>query len=206
MILTVILGTAGQVEQSAAADLPALTLPQVSLAAFAELPPPKTLEVTPGLKDSATTVDKAANAKGVLKMLGIRLTPAQKKFLNEHKFLLVPKRATRFKGTMGDGWEWDEMLGMFDEIGGSEAASERKPENARLVTPDVLLHAFHKYFENSLEYLERFDLAPLLRRFLSQAQANALKYRGQSSGKLAARYELVAAQLTVPLVILGNAQ
>ncbi len=60
------------------------------------------------------------------------------------------------------------MLGMFDEVGGSESEAERRPENARLVTPDVLLHAFHKYFENSLEYLERFDLAPLLRRFLSQ--------------------------------------
>ena len=107
---------------------------------------------------------------------------------------------------MGDGWEWDEMLGMFDEVGGSESEAERRPENARLVTPDVLLHAFHKYFENSLEYLERFDLAPLLRRFLHQAQASALKYRGQSSGKLAARYEMVAAQLTVPLVILENAQ
>jgi hypothetical protein len=206
MLLALILTTAGQVGQSAAADLPALTLPPVTLTAFADLPPQQTLEVTPALKDSATTVDKAANARGVMKMLGIRLTPAQKKFLNEHKFLMVPKRATRFKGTMGDGWEWDEMLGMFDEIGGSEAASERKPENARLVTPDVLLHAFHKYFENSLEYLERFDLAPLLRRFLTQAQACALKYRGQSSGKLAARYELVAAQLTVPLVLLENAQ
>jgi len=206
MLLTVILGTAGQVGQSAAADAPALTLPPVSLTAFAELPPPKTLEVTPALKDSATTVDQAANAKGVMKMLGVQLTAAQKKFLNEHKFLLIPKRATRFKGTMGDGWEWDEMLGMFDEVGGSEAVSERRPENARLVTPDVVLHALHKYFENSLEYLERFDLVPLLRRFLSQAQANALKYRGQSSGNLAARYELVAAQLTVPLVILENAQ
>ena len=107
---------------------------------------------------------------------------------------------------MGPGWEWDEMVGMFDEVGGSESVAARRPENARLVTPDVLLHAFHKYFENSLEYLERFDLAPLLRRFLHQAQSSALKYRDQSSGKLAARYEVVAAQLTVPLVILENCQ
>ena len=33
----------------------------------------KTLEVTPALKDSATTVDKAANVKGVMKLLGIQL-------------------------------------------------------------------------------------------------------------------------------------
>jgi hypothetical protein len=206
MMLTVILTTAGPVGRSAAADVPALTLPPVKLAPFAELPPQKTLEVTPALKDSATTADKAANYKGVMNLLGIQLTTGQKKFLNEHKFLMIPKRATRFKGKMGDGWEWDEMLGMFDEVGGSESAAERRPENARLVTPDVVLHAFHKYFGNSLEYIERFDLAPLLRRFLSQAQANALKYRDQSGGKLATRYELVAAQLTVPLVLLSNAQ
>ena len=170
-ILTVILTTAGQVGRSAAAEAPVLTLPPVTLAAFAEVPSLKTLEVTPALKDSATTVDKAANLKGVMKLLGVQLSADQKKFLNEHKFLLIPKRATRFKGTMGDGWQWDEMLGMFDEVGGSESAAMRRPENARLVTPDVLLHTFHKYFENSLEYLERFDLAPLLRRFLGQAQA-----------------------------------
>ena len=47
---------------------------------------------------------------------------------------------------------------------------------------------------------------PCCAAFCSQAQANALKYRDQSSGKLAARYEVVAAQLTVPLVLLSNAQ
>jgi hypothetical protein len=205
-ILTVILTNAGQVGPGAAAEAPVLTLPPVKLTAFAELPPKPTLTVTPRLQDSATTVDKAVNLKGVMKLLGVQLSPDQKNFLNDHKFLMIPKRATRFKGTMGNGWEWDEMLGMFDEVGGSESVARRLPENARLVTPDVLLHAFHKYFENSLEYLERFDLAPLLRRFLQQAQANALRYRDQSSGKLAARYEVVAAQLTVPLVLLSNAQ
>ncbi len=206
MLLIVCFAFAGQVGPSAAADPPGLTLPPVALSAFAEVPPLKPQEVTPSLKDAATTVDKAANLKGVLKLLGVQLSPGQKKFLNDNKFLLIPKRATRFKGTMGEGWDYDEMLGMFDEVGGPESVEKRRPEHARLVTPDVMLHGFHKYFENSLEYLERFDLAPLLRRFLQQAQAQALKYRDQSSGKLAARYELVAAQLTVPLVILGNAQ
>ena len=129
MILTVSLTTASQVGQSAAADLPVLTLPPVALSAFAEVPPVKTLEVTPALKDYATTADKAANVKGVMKLLGVQLTPGQKKFLDEHKFLLIPKRATKFKGKMGEGWEYDEMLGMFDEVGGSESVAERRLEN-----------------------------------------------------------------------------
>jgi hypothetical protein len=206
MVLTVVLTTVGQAGQGAAAEVPGLILPAVALSAEAKLPLQKTLKVTPALKDSATTLDQAANYQGVMQLLGVQLTAGQEKFLNEHKFLLIPKGTTRFKGIMGEGWEYDEMLGMFDEVGGSESVAMRQPENARLVTPDVLLHGFHKYFENSLEYLERFDLAPLLRRFLQQAQAGALKYRQQSSGKLAARYEVVAAQLTVPLVILENSQ
>jgi hypothetical protein len=181
----------------------ALTLPAVKLEAFAELPPPVHFEVTPSLQDSATTVDKATNYKEVVKFLGLKLTEGQKKFLNEHKFLLIPKRATGFKGKMG---EYDEMLGMFDAVGGYTLPIERKPENARLVTPDVVLHAFHKYFQNSLEYLETYDLASLLHRFLQQAQARALEYRAASGGQLAERYEVIAAQLTVPLIIMENIQ
>ena len=41
MILTVILTTAGQVGPGAAAEVPVLTLPPVTLTAFAELPPQK---------------------------------------------------------------------------------------------------------------------------------------------------------------------
>src|SRR4030066_337730 len=91
-------------------------------------------------KAPATTVDKAANLKGVMNLLGVQLTAGQKKFLNEHKFLMIPKRATRFKGTMGDGWEWDEMLGMFDEIGGAESEGGRGGGEARLGGPGGMPH------------------------------------------------------------------
>ena len=79
MLLTVILTTVGPAGPGAAAEPPALTLPPVALTAFAEVPPLKTLEVTPALKDSATTVDQAANAKGVMKLLGVQLTAGAEK-------------------------------------------------------------------------------------------------------------------------------
>ena len=47
MVLTVCLITVGHGGQSAAADPPVLTLPPVTLSAFAEVPPLKTLEVDP---------------------------------------------------------------------------------------------------------------------------------------------------------------
>ena len=205
-VLTVVCAGFALSGRSAAAGLPALSLPEVKLEVFGEIPPLKALQVKPELKDSATSVDQAANAKAVLKFLGVNLSPDDKKFLDENKFLLIPRRATKFKGKLQEWWEYDEMLGMCDEVGGPDAVEMRRPEHAKLVTPDVMLHALHKYFENSLEYLERFELAPLLRRFLYQAQARALECRGRSEGVLAERFEMVAAQLTVPLVILENAQ
>jgi hypothetical protein len=54
--------------------------------------------------------------------------------------------------------------------------------------------------------LEKTELAGTLRRFLTAMQAKALEYKAASKGQLAQHYELIAAQLTVPLVILENAR
>ena len=86
--------------QSAAAGLPALSLPEVKLEVFGEIPPLKALKVKPELKDSATSLDQAANARAVLKFLGVNLSSDDKKFLDENKFLLIPRRATKFKGKL----------------------------------------------------------------------------------------------------------
>ena len=90
-------------------------------------------------------------------------------------------------------------------MGGAGDDTQRLPENCHFVNPDVVLHAFHKYLENSLEYLEKTELAGTLKRFLTNLQAEALKDKAAATGPLAAHYELIAAQLTVPLVILENA-
>ncbi|HEY9072973.1 MAG TPA: DUF3160 domain-containing protein, partial [Desulfobaccales bacterium] len=185
-----------------------MSLPAVELKAFGALPAAKPAAVTPALQEQPVTLDKAINYKQVMAFLGVRLTPEQQKFLNEHRFLLLPKGATKFKGKTGlggEGLSYDEMLGMFDEVGGAGDDTQRRPENCHFVNPDVVLHAFHKYLENSLEYLEKTELAGTLKRFLTNLQAEALKDKAAATGPLAAHYELIAAQLTVPLVILENA-
>jgi len=186
-----------------------LTLPDATIATFADVPSIKEPLLKPKLKDSATTLDKAVNYKEVMNLLGIELTEAQKRFLEGNKFLLIPGSTTK-----AASWEpgnpcakpWDEMLIMFDAVGGSEHDLERRPENARLVNPDVVLHAFHKFFENSLKSLEKHDLAKLLRTFVQNMQATALRYKDQSSGELADHYEVIAAQFTVPVIVMGNAR
>jgi len=135
----------------ASRDISELTLPDVTIATLSDVPAIKEPLLKPRLKDSATTLDKAMNFKEVMKVLGIDLTEAQKRFLEENKFLLIPASATT-AANWGPSSEcakpWDEMLIMFDAIGGSVYDVERTPDNARLVNPDVVLHAFHKFFEN----------------------------------------------------------
>lgn len=190
---------------------PTVVLPAVELEAFGALPPAKPAAVTPACLEQTATLDRAVNYRQVMAFLGVRLSAEQRKFLNKHRFLLVPKSATNFKGRvdLGGGQlgvSYDEMLGLFDEVSGVDYDPiQRQPENCRFVNPDVMLHAFHKYLENSLEYLEKTELAATLRRFLTNFQAEALKYQAGASGPLATHYELIAAQLTVPLVILENA-
>ena len=187
---------------------PTVSLPALELGAFGALPSSPPEAVAPALQEQAVTLDRALNYKQVMAFVGVRLTPGQKIFLNEHRFLLIRKGDTRFKGQVnlgGMGFHYDEMLGLFDYPSGNEDPLLRKPENCRFVNPDVMLHAFHKYLENSLEYLEKTELAETLRRFLTNLQTKALEDKAAASGTLAEHYELIAAQLTVPLVILENA-
>lgn len=166
---------------------------------------------TPAMTEAATSLDTAANAQALLDMLKLRLTADQKNFLDSNHFLLVPKRDTAYAGkydfeSCNSPASYDEMLGMFDQVCGAADPMERRPENARFVTPDIVLHAMGKYFENALEYLEKTELSPLLRRFVANLRTKALTLRKTATGELAAHLETVAAQLTVPLVLLDNAK
>ena len=190
----------------------------------------------PAMKEPPATLDKARNGQEVLKFLGLALGEEQKKFLNANKFLLIPKSATRFKGGFGGAClgpeSWDEMLGLFDSLCGSSIVQERKPENAKLVTPDLMLHALHKYFDNTLEYVEVTELSRQLLGLLQTLRASALEARaealaakglapapGPASGgkpednpgaagaedRLAQGYERLAAQMTLALILLEDA-
>jgi ankyrin repeat protein len=191
------------------AKSPPLILRDCKVRNFSETPPVRHVDFTPNLKDSATTSDRAVNYREVMEYLGIELSDVQKRFLDENKFLLIPQQSidpTLSKRADDDtgNKSWDEMITLFDMIGGGDQLW-RQPQNARFVNPDIVLHAFHKFFENSLKYLEKHELAILLRGFLEGIQAKALERKRRSGADLAARYEIIAAQLTVPLILMENA-
>lgn len=164
---------------------------------------------TPTMEEAPTSVDTAANAKAVLTRLKLNLSGDEKHFLDRNKFLLVPKRATAYAGkydftSCNSPEAYDEMLGMHDQVCGDSDPMNRQPENTRLVTVDIVLHALGKYFENAMEHLEKTELAPMLQRFVAGLRDQALARRKNAAGELAERLEIVAAQLTIPLVVLEN--
>ena len=171
-------------------------------------PPPARQAGPPAaMTEAKASLATAKNAPAVLKMLKLKLSEDQKRFLDENRFLLVPKRSTAYAGrydfdNCAFQESFDEMLGMFDQVCGESSIMLRRPENARFVGPDIVLHAMAKYFENALEHLEKTELLPLLTRFVAELRAQALAQAKASDGPLAGHLETVAAQLTVPLVLL----
>ena len=156
---------------------------------------PATDDSTP----TALTEISAENYAEILNFLGVELSENQQKFLAENYFLLVPLDATKLAGR----GEFDEMLGAFDAIGGDYML--RAPENSKLITPDVVLHGFHKFFENALEYLEQNELAEILQNFTADARAKLLAAKNSAEGELAKRFEVLVAQFTVAEILLENA-
>lgn len=207
-VVGMILGTGvGRAEAAGEASIP---LPEVTLKAFGTLPPAPPAAPSPAVKEEPATLEKAINRKEVLEALGVTLTDSQKSMLDAHHFLVLPKSATKFKDQVrfegAEPFNWDEMLGMYDEFSGANDPAYRKPENAHLVTPDVMLHTFHKLVENALEHLEKTEIAQTVDDFVRGLHARLVEEAGKAEGDAKAGLQRLAAQMTVPLVILEVAR
>ena len=158
----------------------------------------------------ATGLENAPNMDRLLKeKLGISLTDAERDFLTKNQFVLLHlgafKLATRYEKKDPDAEPDyrstdDEMLNAFDSLSGGERNDTSW--HPRLVTPDVFLHAFHRYFANSLEVIEQPQLAPV-RGVPESAMRNAAELRPQRDAATAARMEWVEAQLATAWIVLG---
>ncbi len=140
------------------------------------------------------------NLKAVKEKYGLHLTPEQEAYLSENRFLLVDRDQASF----GGAYSFDDMLADFDRTGGGLQAADRAPEDARLITPDVVLHAYHKFFEMTLERLEQKELSDDLGAFLRDIHANIAAAAARSSGALKERYQNLEAQIVVARVLFEN--
>lgn len=171
-----------------------------------DIPELKSMNFSAAMNETQTNVASASNYDDVMEFLDVELTADQKALLAQNKFVLIPVEDTKFSDY--DYWtEYDEMLGVLDEIGGEYMEIDREPHNAKLITTDAVLHAFHKFFENTLEKLEKEELGAKLRTFNEKLQARAFTCMdGVADTTVAYRCENIAAQITVARALLENAQ
>ena len=70
-------------------------------------------------------------------------------------------KTTSYEGDFWDFWE-EEWVAKNRQIGWQRPEYERYPFNTLFVTNDLLLHVFHKIFDNELQYFEETQARPTL--------------------------------------------
>jgi hypothetical protein len=196
------------------AALAQVALPEAAPGPFAPVP----ARITKGpeapakpMEDKAPTLESCKNSGAILKDLGIRLSDEQKALLGKQRFILLPIKYTSLAEklpTTDEDREWaftsDEMLTAFERLGGEYEPSARQSSNARLITPDVALHAWHRGFSRTLEFIEQRRLHEVLASFLQGTLANTRELRADATGPLAERLAWTEARFATPWILLGN--
>ena len=164
------------------------------------------------MEPKAPTLDSCKNAAAVLKKLAIKLTAEQKTLIDKQRFLLVPIERTSVAEALPESDEdrqWaftnDEMLQAFSYLGGDQDPLSRTSANTRLITPDLVLHAWHRGFSRTLEYIEQRRLHEVLETFLAGTLANVREMRATATGPAKDRLAWTEARFAAAWVLLGPA-
>ncbi|MDR3642724.1 MAG: DUF3160 domain-containing protein [Candidatus Doudnabacteria bacterium] len=180
---------ASQTQNQAATQQPTTDISDLTSTTTIQYPIDNALQAIPNYSD-------------VAQKLKLNLSPAQQKYLENNHFVLVNTADTAFASNYG--YNFDEMLTDFDYLTGSASQYYRTPDNTKLVTPDVVLHTYHKFFDMTLEQLEQKELAQSLGDFLNSLYGNLLGAEQNSTGYTQTRYQNLLAQMTVARVLFEN--
>ncbi len=177
---------------------------------MAPLPPSRPVTIKPGMREEPFPPAQAYNYRSLLAHYEIELSPAQEAFLDANRFLLLPVDDTSLRGFFsnvpGESTSADtpdDMLVAYESLGGG-FMEVRWPHNTKLVTPDIVLHAFFRFVQNSLQYIETQALAPSLLRFLETMLDTAMAQRQSATPEQRERWNVVLAQLTAAWVLMAN--
>jgi hypothetical protein len=155
----------------------------------------------PSSGDAAFEAESAWNWSDVSREYG-PFSAEQVAKLNGDRFLVVPQKDARYIPGDFTAELYDEMLYDFDGLGGPAEPAGREPRHARFVGPDVVLHAFHKYFSERLKEAERTTLSWLIEAMLAGFYDNALAMRAKAPKEARAAWDLALAQMLVPLTLI----
>lgn len=120
--------------------------------------------------------------------------------------LLNPYHATEYSRETSDLEGVDEeWVTQSQQIGGHEIEYERYPFNTLLVTNDLLLHVYHKLFDNTLKHYEEQTARPTLEKLSWDLRTHYLTLaRKEKNTDLKAMYDFLAAYWTVPNIFLPS--
>ena len=169
----------------------------------------KTIPFKDFKSDAKFDVSDQYNGNG----LWLEFSQAQKNFLNTHGRTIfkanswflqqtIAQTQYQWEGNEVDWW-WDERATTYNQIGWDKTPYKRYPYNTILVTSDLLLHVYHRVFDNSLKYYEETTARPMLTK-LSQALFEKFITLAKQTPdtQLKKNYELLAAYRSIPYSIL----
>ncbi|MEI7620409.1 MAG: DUF3160 domain-containing protein [Candidatus Falkowbacteria bacterium] len=154
----------------------------------------------PSYHEERVPLNLVANYPALKTKYGLSLTAEQEKSLDANRFLLVDSAQVPF---LESGINFDQWLVDADRLGGG-SIYDRKPEDAVLINPDLVLHSYHKYFSLTLEQLEQRELNQSLGEFLSGLHANLANAAANSRGEVQKRYQNLEAQIVLARVVFEN--
>ena len=103
----------------------------------------------------------------------------------------------------GNYWSPEEWMKIYNRISWPNSEFERSPASTILITNDLLLHSFHKLFDNTLKFYEQTisrDTVKELSQNLFEKFSNLAQ--NEKNGDLKETYEFLAAYWSIPASIL----
>ena len=97
----------------------------------------------------------------------------------------------------------DEWVDNYQKIGGSQESYQRYSYNTLFVTSDLLLHVYHRLFDNGLKYYEEATARPMITDLAQTLFTKFTKLADATTDQnLKKNYEFLAAYRSIPYAIL----
>lgn len=97
----------------------------------------------------------------------------------------------------------EERVNGLSKIGWSDLEYERYPYNTLLVTSDLVLHLYHKIFDNALKYYEESKARPIMQEFASNMLNKFYQLsQKENNPELKRQYDFLVAYWMVPTILL----
>lgn len=164
----------------------------------------KTTAYKPSLPVYQVAISELTNLDNFQKISG-NFSSAEETALTSDNFF-IEKNNDKFYSTGESAARNDDWTALYKTIGGSEAASQRAPQNSVFITTDFLTHTYHKLIDEEFSSIEETNFYPTLDNLSkSMLQSSATSFASATDQSQKDSYERLSAYFLVTSAILDNA-